>query len=132
MRRAAERPARYVFLTGNSRPADPHYYYLILSEFEVIRMTNIVRLEWTSPSDNSNDGSAAMYMVRWSRTPITDELEWEKATRFRGAPAPTQAPVSNIESLIRAFVLSDKAPFLIDWRVQLLHQPRAGVLTLTY
>lgn len=48
-------------------------------------------LTWTAPGDDGHEGTAALYEIRWSRSPILTDADWEAATPLSGVPAPQPA-----------------------------------------
>jgi hypothetical protein len=54
---------------------------------------NSIRLTWTAPGDDSITGTATIYDVRYSLSPIT-EANWASATPATGEPAPHIAGTS--------------------------------------
>jgi len=49
-----------------------------------------VTLTWTAPGDDGNIGTASVYDIRYSTSPI-DESNWDQATQVSGEPAPQAA-----------------------------------------
>ena len=49
-----------------------------------------VTLSWTAPGDDGNVGTAALYDLRYSISPINDG-NWDAATQVAGLPAPSPA-----------------------------------------
>jgi hypothetical protein len=50
-----------------------------------------ITLTWTAPGDDGNVGTAKMYDVRYSKSPITGEASWNAATQCAGEPLPQPA-----------------------------------------
>jgi parallel beta-helix repeat protein len=50
-----------------------------------------VRLSWVAPGDDGYAGIASTYIVRYSTSLITTEINWSAATDASGEPAPTAA-----------------------------------------
>lgn len=59
--------------------------------------TFTVTLTWTAPGDDGNQGTAAVYDIRYSSEPI-DEGNWDLATEVEGEPAPQ--PAGSAESFV--------------------------------
>ena len=49
-----------------------------------------VTLTWTAPGDDGNIGTATLYDIRYSTSPV-DESNWDQATQVTGEPAPQVA-----------------------------------------
>ncbi len=52
---------------------------------------NSVRLNWVAPGDDGNSGTAAVYDIRYSISPISNETDWNNATLATGEPTPLAA-----------------------------------------
>jgi len=52
-----------------------------------------VRLNWVAPGDDGSTGTAAMYDIRYSTSPVT-AANWNDATQVTGEPAPLIAGTS--------------------------------------
>jgi Tol biopolymer transport system component len=61
----------------------------------VFATTTSIELTWTAPGDDSNDGRASEYDLRYAVAPITDET-WDDAQRVESVPTP--APTGSPES----------------------------------
>ena len=53
--------------------------------------TTSVDLTWTAPGDDGSVGTAAAYDLRYSTSPITDDVSFAAATQVSGVPAPKPA-----------------------------------------
>ncbi len=51
---------------------------------------NSVTLTWTAPGDDGDEGTATLYDIRYSTSPI-DESNWDDATQVEDEPAPQSA-----------------------------------------
>ncbi len=49
-----------------------------------------VTLTWTAPGDDGNIGTASLYDIRYSNSPV-DESNWDQATQITGEPSPQAA-----------------------------------------
>jgi len=49
-----------------------------------------IKLTWTAPGDDGNEGTASQYDIRYSASAIT-EANWETATQCTGEPSPSPA-----------------------------------------
>jgi hypothetical protein len=59
--------------------------------------TYSVKLKWTAPGNDGNSGTATVYDVRFSTTPITNEMEWINSNLVYAVPGPK--PPGSIEIL---------------------------------
>ncbi len=50
--------------------------------------SNWAEVVWTAPGDDGPVGTSSSYDMRWSLTPITDELSWDAANMATGEPDP--------------------------------------------
>jgi hypothetical protein len=62
-----------------------------------VATTTRVRVTWTAPGDDSGEGQASEYDLRYALTAITEET-WDEAIRAEGVPPPHQA--GTVESFI--------------------------------
>lgn len=55
--------------------------------------SNNIRLYWTAPGDDNMSGRAARYDIRYSTTPIGDNIDnwWASAIIFENTPVPSRA-----------------------------------------
>lgn len=66
-------------------------------------------LYWTAPGDDDMMGTAALYDIRYARTPILTEEDWAAATPLTGIPAPQ--PAGYAESFVVVGLEDDGAPY---------------------
>lgn len=52
---------------------------------------NSARLNWAAPGDDGNSGTAALYDIRYSTAPLSNETDWNNATQAAGEPTPLVA-----------------------------------------
>lgn len=57
---------------------------------------NSLTLTWTAPGDDANQGTATQYDIRYSRSPIHTESDWDAATQLNNPPIPLPAGSSEI------------------------------------
>lgn len=55
-----------------------------------------VKLEWTAPGNDGYSGTASIYDVRFSTTPITNEIEWINSNLIYSVPSPKPAGSTEI------------------------------------
>lgn len=84
---------------------------------------NFVLLSWTAPGDNGDIGTAKLYDLRYSQTPVeTDTLAWwDTATTVIGEPAPSPSGmrdscvVSNLSPETTYYFLIRSADERLNW-----------------
>jgi len=59
-----------------------------LSVLEIIPVNlSTIKISWTAPGDDGDEGTASLYEIRYHNTPIT-ELNWQNATLYPDPPEP--------------------------------------------
>ncbi|GAG53406.1 unnamed protein product, partial [marine sediment metagenome] len=56
-----------------------------------------IKLKWTAPGNDGNSGTAAIYDIRFSTTPITNEMQWINSNLVYVVPGPK--PSGSTETL---------------------------------
>lgn len=59
----------------------------------------LVIIQWTAPGDDGALGTAAIYDVRYSTSPITDSLSWNNAVQQLNEPAPDSAGTIQVDTI---------------------------------
>ena len=75
--------------TGMAQTADQTLPGAIVLSAEAISETEM-RLDWTAPGDDGDEGQAVAYDLRISDVPL-DPIEWETAAPIEGVPSPELA-----------------------------------------
>lgn len=63
-----------------------------------------VRLHWTAPGDDGNEGTANYYVLKYSLVPITAG-NWEQTPTWPGVPIPS--PAGSLEACVVTGLLSE-------------------------